>query len=82
MSIARKALGRPFTTALTVRNELVEVLAPNDSVQVIDEMESFLIGHFAESIVRIDACVIDKKLSELMVLAKRIYGILCHAIEC
>lgn len=61
---------------LTIRNELVKVLAADKSVQIIDKVESLFVRHLAESIIRIDAFVVDQKLGELVIFAIPIDGVL------
>lgn len=61
---------------LTIRNEIVKVLAADKPVQIIDEVEPLFVRHLAESIIRVDAFVIDQKLGELVVFTVPIDGVL------
>lgn len=56
--------------AEVIRDELVEVLTPDEAVEVVNEVEALLVGHRAESIVRVYALVADAQLGELVVFPK------------
>ena len=59
-----------------VGNELVEVLPPNQPVEVVDKVKALLIRNSAEGIVGVNALVADAELCELVVFAVRVDGLL------
>ena len=53
-----------------MRDELVEVFASNQTVEVVDEVESLFVGHCAEGIIGVDALVADGEPGERVVFTK------------
>ena len=58
-------------------DKLVKVVAADKLVEVVDHVESLLVGHGAESVVGVDAVVVDAELGVLVVRAKSTDSILC-----
>ncbi len=63
-----QGLGRPRSKV--VRDELVEVFAANQTVEVVDKVKALLVGHSAEGIIGVDALVADGEPGKRVVLAK------------
>jgi hypothetical protein len=61
-----------------VGDELVKVLAPDEPVKGVHEVEALLIRHRAESIIRVDALVADAQLGILVILTILLNCLLCE----
>jgi hypothetical protein len=69
-----EGLAREFGKIM--RDELVEVLAADETVQIIEEVEALLVRNCAERIIGVNALVTDAELCKFVVGPKPVHRVL------
>lgn len=61
-----------------VGDELVKVVAANDPLQVVHEVETLLVGHLAVDVFGVHIVVLDDELGVLWDVPELLNGVLCN----